>query len=90
MMRWFSHILFLLVALFGVTFAMLNAEPVFINYYLGQTKLPLSLLLLSSFALGLLLGLSAALFKRYQLRRENAKLTQRLKFVEQESSSSSA
>lgn len=44
-----------------MTFATLNSESVTINYYLGQSTLPLSLLLVLVFALGCLTGMVAGL-----------------------------
>lgn len=43
--------------LLGVSFAILNAHPVSFNYYLASRELPLSILLVSAFIIGILLGI---------------------------------
>ena len=56
-MRIVSYFFLLIIVLFGMTFATLNSESVTINYYLGQSTLPLSLLLVLVFAFGCLIGM---------------------------------
>ncbi|AOX99322.1 lipopolysaccharide assembly LapA domain-containing protein [Jeongeupia sp. USM3] len=59
----------LFVVLFG--FAMHNAEPVALNFFLGYVwQAPLALLLLISFVLGTVFGILAVLGKVIRLRRE--------------------
>ncbi len=60
-MRFLTLILFLLVAGFGTLFAVLNADPVSFDYYLGQGEIPLSLLLVIVLASGVLLGVISSL-----------------------------
>ncbi|WP_432720447.1 lipopolysaccharide assembly protein LapA domain-containing protein [Jeongeupia wiesaeckerbachi] len=59
----------LFVVLFG--FAMHNAEPVTLNFFLGYVwQAPLALLLLIAFVLGTVFGILAVLGKVVRLRRE--------------------
>ncbi|GHD61016.1 LapA family protein [Jeongeupia chitinilytica] len=59
----------LFVVLFG--FAMHNAEPVALNFFLGYVwQAPLALLLLIAFVLGAVFGILAVLGKVVRLRRE--------------------
>ncbi|MBT3308513.1 MAG: LapA family protein [Gammaproteobacteria bacterium] len=60
-MRFFTLILFLIVAALGTLFSVLNAVPVSFDYYLGQGEFPLSLLLVAVLALGVVLGILSAL-----------------------------
>ena len=83
-MRIVTYILILLIILLGVTFAGLNAEPVMLNYYVGNAKLPLSLLLVLSLIIGCILSLIASLIVYIRLKTDNHRLRQRLKVVEAE------
>ena len=83
-MRIISTLFFLLLVLLGITFAGLNAEPVNINYYLGSTKLPLSLLLVITFMIGGLLSLFFNIVNYIRLKSANHSLRQRLKLAEVE------
>lgn len=63
----------LVVLLIGVEFSTLNADLVTIKYLLGATTIPLSLAMISAFAVGALLaaliGASMVLPLRWQLNR---------------------
>ena len=48
-MKIFSYIFIVLLVILGITFALLNANQVNIDYYIGTIKSPLSLLLILSF-----------------------------------------
>ena len=83
-MRIISTLFLLSLILLGVTFAGLNAEPVAVNYYIGTTKLPLSLLLVVTLVLGGLLGLIFNIISYVKLKSANLRLRQRLKLAEEE------
>lgn len=83
-MRILSYLILLLLVLLGVTFAVLNASPVLINYYIGSRSLPLSLLLVVFLICGVLLGLIAGLISYLRVHSKNRQLRQRLKLVEAE------
>lgn len=83
-MRILTYLFLILLVLFALTFAGLNAEPVNINYYLGKGQLPLSLLAILSFILGGLLGLFVAFSIYIKLKYANRRLQHRLKLVEEE------
>lgn len=83
-MRILTYLFLIVLILFAFTFAVLNAEPVSINYYLGKTQLPLSLLLILSFILGGLFGLLTAFTIYVKLKYTNRRLKHRLKLVEEE------
>lgn len=73
-------LLFFLVLIVGVSFSSLNSGPVAVNYYIGTVQLPLSVVMVSAFGLGvicaflvlLLRGLSQR-WQLAQLRREVAR-----------------
>lgn len=83
-MRFITYLIVFILIVIGFTFACLNAQPVAVNYYIGQRDFPLSLLialvLFSGGILGWLSGLALAL----RLKRDNYVLHQRLKTVEKE------
>lgn len=83
-MRIFTYIFAILVALLGISFACLNADKVSINYYVGTSQIPLSILVALTFAIGAVFGLigCAAIFLR--LKREQYKLQKRVKIAEKE------
>ncbi len=72
-MRLLSLILLTLVILFGISFAVLNAEWVVVNYYVGVEKVPLSVLILGTWIFGILIGslisLPSILKLKLELRR---------------------
>lgn len=83
-MRIISYFFFLAILIFGVTFAILNSESVAINYYLGQSALPLSLLLVLVFAFGCLIGMVVGFWLLIKAKILNYRLRQRLNLAEKE------
>ncbi len=83
-MRFISYILILIIILLGITFAALNHSDVIINYYVGQTSLPLSILLVLSFSSGCILGLIVGIGILFKLKIKNYRLQQQLKVTEKE------
>jgi len=83
-MRIFSYLVLLIILLIGVTFACLNAAPVTLRYYIGESNFPLSLLLAFTLIVGVILGLVVAGITYIKLKTQNIRLNQRVKFAEQE------
>lgn len=83
-MRIFTYIFFIIIILLGITFALLNHNPVIIHYYFGEQTLPLSFLLVLSFVFGCLFGLLVGLFMLIKLKLKNYHLHQQLKMSETE------
>ena len=84
MFRTLYLILGLLLVITGVLFAVLNAETVQLNYYLGVVNLPLSLILVLAMILGGILGVFASLAMIMGTKRENSKLKKLLDTTEKE------
>ena len=74
----------LLVIIFGIVFAVLNAENVQLNYYLGSVELPLSLVLVVTMIIGALLGIFASLSFIIGSRRNASKLKHSVDVAEKE------
>lgn len=83
-MRIFTYVFTIILLIFGITFSILNAKLVPINYYVGSHQFPLSLLLVLTLGIGILFGLIVS-FKIYlRLKRECYQLRQRTKLAEKE------
>ena len=83
-MRIVTYLFLILLVIFALIFAGLNADLVSVNYYLGTKRLPLSLLIILSFILGGLLGLLTAFITYVKLKYVNRRLRHRLNLVEKE------
>jgi len=83
-LRIISYFFLLVIVLFGMTFATLNSESVTINYYFGNSTMPLSLLLVLVFALGCLIGMMVGFWLLIKSKLINYRLKQRLQLVEKE------
>jgi len=76
-MRLIGIIILSLVALLGFSFALLNAQPVSIYYYIGMRDLPLSILLVIAFVVGILFGMCLLLPANLRLKFEIRRLRHR-------------
>lgn len=87
-MFWIKFILIatilLVVLLLGVEFSTLNTDPVTINYLLGATTLPLSLVMVCAFAAGVLVTALVGAFVVLPLRWQVARLRQTVSGKEHE------
>ncbi|WP_395947100.1 LapA family protein [Caedibacter taeniospiralis] len=63
-MRVVGYVLLVIVFVLVCVLAVLNAQPVSFNYLLGSFNLPLILLLLLVFIVGLIVGMLLLLFSR--------------------------
>ncbi len=69
----------ILVVIFGISFSVLNAELVTLDYYFSKIELPLSIVVVTSLAFGILLGIASSLLVSLKTRRELARLRKKLK-----------
>ncbi len=87
-MFWVKFILItsilLVVLLLGVEFSTLHADPVKVNYLLGTTMLPLSLVVICAFAVGVLVTALVGAFVVLPLRWQVARLRQAVSSKDQE------
>lgn len=77
-------ILVLTVILFGIVFAILNADNVQLNYYFGSQQIPLSLVIVLSLMVGAFLGVLASIRLILRSRREIARLRKTSEIAEKE------
>lgn len=87
-MFWVKFILItsilLVVLLLGVEFSTLHADPVTVNYLLGTTMLPLSLVVICAFAVGVLVTALVGAFVVLPLRWQVSRLRQAVSSKDQE------
>ena len=83
-MRIISYILLLAVIALGISFAILNSGTVEIHYYLGDRTFHLSLVLVSAFTAGALVGILIGTWVVLKMKVKNYRLRQRLKLAETE------
>ena len=74
----------LVVVLLGLSFSVINAEPVSLNYYYGQTDIPLSIIIVLAIVIGALLGIFTSLSLVVKAKSELKKLRKEIKLKEQE------
>lgn len=77
-------VLVLAIILFGVIFAMLNAQSVQLNYYFGIKQIPLSLAIVLSMLVGAILGVLASIRLILRSRREVSRLRKATEIAEKE------
>lgn len=83
-MRIVMLLFYLILIVAGVSFSVLNASMVDINLYYRTISLPISLLLIMVFALGLIWGLLYFAFKHLRLKIAYARLKEQLILSEKE------
>jgi lipopolysaccharide assembly protein A len=84
MKRIINVVLMLLVALLGLTFALMNAQNIELNYYFGSIEIALSLAVVVAIILGAILGMLATLGIVFSQKCEMAKLRKATRLAEQE------
>ncbi len=84
MLRIFYLLLFLLLIVVGIAFAVLNAEVVEFSYYFSSRQIPLSLILVLAMFAGAVLGVLASTSLIIKLKREMAQLKKSASLAEKE------
>ncbi len=84
MTRFISTLFIVLILLLVLLFTSLNADPVSLNYYLGQVEQPLALILVVTFVAGALIGLFSSVVVILSSRHEVSSLRKQIKQTEQE------
>ncbi|WP_133127443.1 LapA family protein [Legionella nagasakiensis] len=83
-MRIILIIFYLILILVGVSFAVLNAAPVSVNFYFTMIKMPISVLMTITLGIGVLIGAFLFLCKYWRLKIEHHKIKVQLKLTEKE------
>ena len=84
MARIFYVIIFFILFMVGLVFAILNSQTVQLNFYFGTKELHFSLALIVAMLVGAVLGVTVSLFALLRLRREAARLRKAVELAEKE------
>ncbi len=84
MSRVISLILIAIFVLLGLAFAVVNAKPVELNYFLGVREVPLAMVLVLSLVLGAIMGFVFSLDMVIRLKRETLRLRRQLQMADKE------
>ncbi len=84
MSRVITLVLIAVLVLLGLAFAVVNAKPVELNYFLDSREVPLAMVLVLTLIAGSLLGMLFSLGLVIRLKREALRLRRQIKQAEQE------
>ena len=82
MVRLFGFISLIVLVVFGLSFAVLNAGPVSLNYYFGYRDIPLSIIVVLSLALGAVIGILVSMGMILRLKQQVGGLRRKLQTAE--------
>jgi putative membrane protein len=84
MARLLGFLLLVVLVVLGLSFAVLNAEPVPLNYYFGYREIPLSMIVVLSLAAGATIGVLVSMGMILRLKQQAARLRKKLQAAEKE------
>lgn len=84
MSRLVSLILIAFFVLLGLAFAVVNAKPVELNYFLASREVPLAMVLVLTLVVGALMGIVFSLGMVIRLKRETLRLRRQIQLTERE------
>tara|TARA_R110000868_G_scaffold84822_5_gene238916 strand:- start:1959 stop:2252 length:294 start_codon:yes stop_codon:yes gene_type:complete len=84
MKRIFIYIIVIFLLLLGVTFAIVNSSSVSFNYFFNTAQVPLSLLMVITFAVGAVFGMIAALGLYFSTKKQTMRLQREMKLAKKE------
>ncbi|MGD8937349.1 MAG: LapA family protein [Thiogranum sp.] len=82
--RLLGFVFLLTLTVIGLSFAVLNSQPVSLNYYFGTRDVPLSLIVVCALAGGALLGVLAGLAVILRLKAQAGQLRRQLRNAQKE------
>lgn len=81
-MRYIYYLIWLVIAIIGLTFGLLNARYVRLDYYFHTSEMLLPILLVITLAIGVVLGWLSVSPMLWRVRFSNSMLKRRLKKLE--------
>lgn len=84
MARLFGFLMMVILVLIGLSFAVLNSEPVLLNYYFGSQEIPLSLIVVGALAVGAVFGVLASLGLVIKLKSQASGLRKKIRILEKD------
>ena len=82
MIRLIGFLVVLFLVVIGLSFAVLNADPVALNYYFGYREIPLSMIVVAALAAGAVIGALVSMGAILRLRQQAARLRKQLRVAE--------
>ncbi len=83
-MRIVMTIFYLVLVVFGASFAALNAKSIEVNFYFTTLNMPISVVMAMMMGIGILIGLLLFLGRYWRLKSEHRKLRNQLRLTEKE------
>lgn len=83
-MRIFRILFYLILILFGISFAALNSNIVSINFYFTIIKIPISVVIILMLGAGVFIGWILFLFRYWRLKVMHRKIKSQLRLTERE------
>lgn len=84
MARLLGFLLLLVLVLLGLSFAVLNAQPVALNYYFGYRQIPLSMIVVLSLVAGAAIGALVSVGAIVKLKHRAKRLQKQLSSARKE------
>ncbi len=89
MLRLVNILLLITLIVLGLSFAVLNADPVTLNYYFGNKQIPLSMIVVVALATGAVIGVLVSMGILLRQKQQTFRLRRQLKQVEKRATSTS-
>jgi len=89
MLRLLNILLLITLIVLGLSFAVLNADPVPLNYYFGYREIPLSMIVVVALATGAVIGVLVSMGILLRQKQQMFRLRRQLKQAEKSAASSS-
>ncbi|VAW77141.1 hypothetical protein MNBD_GAMMA15-2348 [hydrothermal vent metagenome] len=87
MLRLLNILLLIILIVLGLSFAVLNADPVPLNYYFGNRMIPLSMIVVVALATGAVIGVLVSMGVLLRQKQQAFRLRRQLKQVEKSAAS---
>ena len=89
MLRLLNILLLITLIVLGLSFAVLNADPVSLNYYFGYREIPLSMIVVVALATGAVIGVLVSMGILLRQKQQAFRLRRQLKQAEKSAVSAS-
>ena len=89
MLRLVNILLLITLIVLGLSFAVLNADPVTLNYYFGNKQIPLSMIVVVALATGAVIGVLVSMGILLRQKQQIFQIRRQLKQAEKSTASTS-
>jgi len=89
MLRLLNILLLIALIVLGLSFAVLNSDPVPLNYYFGYREVPLSMIVVIALATGAVIGVLVSMGILLRQKQQAFRLRRQLKQAEKSAASAS-